>query len=52
MREIEELEDNELIVEYRETVAYRAIESEEGQVSPKQIQLKRELESEILERMK
>jgi hypothetical protein len=51
MKEIEDLSNEELLVEYRQTVEFRTIESEAGQVSPKQIQLKRELEGEIIERM-
>lgn len=49
--EIQDLENEELIQEYRETVEFRVEESLQGQVSPKQINLRKALESEILERM-
>lgn len=49
--EIEDLSDEELLNEYRATVEFRTIESEEGQVSPKQINLRKALERELLERM-
>lgn len=48
---IEDLGNEELVQEYRETVEFRTIESEEGQVSPKEINLRQALEQEILERM-
>jgi len=51
MKEISELDDQELIREYRETVEFRAIESERGQVTPHEIQFRKALETEILERM-
>ena len=45
------MDDDELITEYRETVEFRAIESEQGQVTPHEIQFRKALEREILERM-
>lgn len=51
MKEIEEMDDEELIEEYRETVEFRAIESEHGQVTPHEIDFRKALESEILDRM-
>jgi hypothetical protein len=49
--EIEDLSDEELVEEYRDTVEFRTIESEEGQVSPKQINLQDGLRAEIIERI-
>jgi hypothetical protein len=49
--DIEGLGDEELVSEYRDTVEFRTIESEEGQVSPKQINLQQALRDQILERM-
>lgn len=43
--------DEELIKEYRETVEFRAIESENGQVTPHEIDLRKALEKEIKDRM-
>ncbi|WP_176450737.1 hypothetical protein [Halorubrum ezzemoulense] len=51
MKEIDEMDDEELIEEYRETVEFRAIESSRGQVTPHEIEFRKALESEILERM-
>ncbi|NLV09307.1 hypothetical protein GOC74_05100 [Halomicrobium mukohataei] len=51
MKEIEEMSNEELVEEYRETVEFRAIESSQGQVTPHEIQFRKALENEILERM-
>ncbi|MDL0144120.1 hypothetical protein [Halobacterium salinarum] len=51
MKEIEEMDDEELVEEYRATVEFRAIESEQGQVTPHEIEFRKALENEILERM-
>jgi hypothetical protein len=51
MKEISEMGDEELISEYRETVKFRAIESDRGQVTPHEIQYREAFETEILERM-
>ena len=51
MREITEMDDEELIREYRETVEFRAIESDHGQVTPHEIDYRQALEREILDRM-
>jgi hypothetical protein len=51
MKDLSEMDDEALIGEYRETVAFRAIESERGQVTPHEVQYRKALESEILDRM-
>jgi hypothetical protein len=51
-KDIQDLTDAELVNEYESVVSFRAIEQQEGQVSPAEIQLKEALEEEILERMK
>ncbi|WP_311171204.1 hypothetical protein [Halobellus ordinarius] len=51
MKEISEMDDEELLDEYRATVEFRAIESEHGQITPHEIQFRKALEEEILERM-
>ncbi|MDL0118255.1 hypothetical protein PNQ29_00580 [Halobacterium salinarum] len=51
MKEIDEMDDDELVEEYRETVEFRAIESECGQVTPHEIEFRKALEQEILDRM-
>ena len=49
--EIGDLSNEELVQEYRETVEFRIEESIQGQVSPKEIKLRKALEEEIVERM-
>lgn len=51
MKEIDEMEDEELLEEYRDTVEFRAIESEQGQVTPHEIEFRKALQREILDRM-
>ena len=51
MEEIEEMSDERLIKEYRETVEFRAVESENGQVTPHEIDFRKALEQEIRDRM-
>jgi len=51
MKEIEEMDDEELVEEYRETVEFRAIESSRGQVTPHEIDYRKALEQEIVDRM-
>jgi len=51
MKEIEDMDDEELIEEYRHTVEFRTEESLQGQVTPHEIQFLEALESEIKERM-
>ncbi|WP_435116585.1 hypothetical protein [Halolamina sp. C58] len=51
MNEISEMDDEELIKEYRETVEFRTEESIHGQVTPHEIEFRKALENEILERM-
>jgi len=51
MKEIDEMDDEELVEEYRETVEFRAIELEHGQVTPHEIEFRKALENEILDRM-
>jgi len=51
MKEIDGMDDKELIVEYRETVEFRAIESSRGQVTPHEIDYRKALEQEIVDRM-
>ncbi|WP_440988770.1 hypothetical protein [Haloarchaeobius baliensis] len=52
MKEIEEMSNDELVEEYRETVEFRAIESEHGQVTPHEIDYRKALEQEIVDRMR
>jgi len=49
--ELSDLSNEELVQEYRETVEFRTEESLQGQVSNRQIKLRKALEQEILERM-
>lgn len=49
--ELSELSNEELIQEYRETVEFRTEESIQGQVSNRQIKLRKALEEEIVQRM-
>ena len=51
MKDLDELDDDELIEEYRRTVEFRAVESAEGQVTPHEIELRQALERELLRRM-
>jgi len=51
MKEIDEMDDDELIETYRDTVEFRAIESNQGQVTPHEIDRLNALEQEIKERM-
>lgn len=51
MSEIDELPNEKLVEEYRETVEFRAIESERGQVTPHEMAYRKALEEEILERL-
>lgn len=51
MKEIDKMDDEELIEEYRHTVEFRTKESLQGQVTPHEIDKQEALEEEILERM-
>lgn len=45
------MSDEELVNEYRETVEFRTEESIHGQVTPHEIEFRKALEQEILDRM-
>jgi hypothetical protein len=51
MKELSEMDDEELLEEYRATVEFRAVESDRGQVTPHEIEFRKALEAELLDRM-
>ncbi|SDX62315.1 hypothetical protein [Halobellus clavatus] len=51
MTDIAAMSDEALLEEYESVVWFRAVESHNGQVSPKEIALKRALEEELLTRL-